>query len=114
MTICRKIVKPAKLGEYELHVGVDGPNVTVTGARAVNGAEEESWTQSDLVQGSPRTFSVHAGERHRVKVFATFDSSDDKVSVDLQYGGNVIESCELKKDGHTSSDMSVLAPATGT
>jgi hypothetical protein len=110
MFVCEKIIAPAQLGEYELHVSQNGTSDAVHGARAVNGVEVETWTHSDLVENSPQRFIVNEGERHSIKVFGTF-IADDIFNVDLRYAGDSVGTCELKKDGDTSSSMGIVAPS---
>ena len=109
MSVCDKIIMPAALGTYELHVTQNGQIDTVHGVHSVNGTQVETWTHADLVGNSPQTFDVEGTDRHVVQVFATFND-EDTFDVDLQHGGASVAECHLSSDGHDTSTMSILPP----
>lgn len=107
MSICKHIISPASLGEYELHVTQVGSSDSIHGFRFVDGVEIESWEHSDLVAGSPRTFTVGEEENHSVNVIGTI-VGDDKFLIDLQHDGESLGDCELKKSGDTSANFGIV------
>lgn len=109
MSVCRRVISPAELGQYELHVSAAGPNVVLNGIHSVDGVEVDSWTHSELVREGPHAITVAKRERHRILVFASFKSAD-KAEVELVRDGQTLRKCDLERDGKTSSSMSVLAP----